>query len=295
MSRLEDHRAQMLERALTDRQPLPPSADRQELDTLLALADELHRELNPPPASSTVQARLETRLMNRLRGESRRTTPRLRSIPLAFWFRRAVVVVLVVGLLAGLTGGTALAASQALPGEVFYPLKLAEESLQLAFSPSAEKDAALLLRITDARLTETSRLLTRGQEDLAARTLERYDSSLVDLMLAVSRLRDGSSLARTRLALGRQRKAVIALSADAPPAVLPGLERAALHTGQAEATLSSLEESPRSEPGTPPESASPKHTPPGQEAKATKQSGEGGGKEHGRKNKQSATPAPRAP
>jgi hypothetical protein len=144
-------------------------------------------------------------------------------------------------------------------------------------------------------MKETSRLLARGQEDLAARTLERYDSSLADLMLTVSRLRDKSSLAPTRLALARQRKIVIALLADAPLAVLPGLERAALHAGQAEATLSSLEEIPRREPEKPPESVSPKRIPPGQEAKATKQSGEGRGKEHGRKDKQTATPVPSAP
>lgn len=295
MSRLEVHHAELLERALTDGQPLPSNTDGQGLDALLSLAGELQRQLNPSPASPAVRARVETRLMNQLRGKRRQAAWQPPSFPLAVWLRRAVVVVLAVGLVAGLTGGTALAATHALPGEALYPLKLAGESLQLAISPSDEQDAALLLHFTEVRLQETKHLLAAGQEDLAVRTLQHYDSSMADLMVAVSGLRDTSSVEPTRLALGRQRKAVLALLADAPPTVVSALERAALHAAQAEASLSSSEQNPQREPGKPPKAVDPKRTPPGQEAKATKPSGRGQVKEHGPKDKRTATPAPPAP
>jgi hypothetical protein len=292
MTRHEARQADSLDRALNERKGQLPDSEGGDLGGLVALADELQRTLNPPPASPAVQARIETRLMSQLRLGRRQAAVKPRTSSGPVLLRRAVAALLAVSLAAGLTGGSALAASHAVPGDALYPVKLAGESVQLALSPSDELDATLLLHFADVRLKETSHLLTHGRESLAVQTLRHYDDSMAHLETIVSGLTDRSGLEPARVALGQQRKEIQDLLADAPPAVVPALQQAERHASHAEDSLSPVKHDLPTEPPGPLEPTRTKVTPPGQEIKATKQSGQGQGADHSQKGKKTPTPPP---
>ena len=86
----------------------------------------------------------------------------------------AVVIVL---LMAG--SGTVAAASNSLPDSPLYQVKLATESIQLAFTPSDLGKAELYARFTDRRVDEIIRMAAKGKVDQIEKITERMDNQLI--------------------------------------------------------------------------------------------------------------------
>lgn len=76
-------------------------------------------------------------------------------------------------------GGTGVAAQQSLPTDTLYPLKIATERAQLAFTIASSARATVQLKHADERLREARVLSQRGEpgEALAA-TLARYEGEV---------------------------------------------------------------------------------------------------------------------
>ncbi len=88
----------------------------------------------------------------------------------------AVITVLVL-LLAG--GGTVAAASNSMPDEPLYQVKLATEAVQLALTPSAVGKAELYIKLTDRRVAEIVEMADKGKPEEVEKAAERLDSQLV--------------------------------------------------------------------------------------------------------------------
>ncbi len=88
-----------------------------------------------------------------------------------------VVAIVVVLLLAG--SGTVVAASNSLPGEFLYPVKMATEAVQLVFTPSALGKAELYARLADKRIDEIIRMAEKGKVKQVERATERLNSHLI--------------------------------------------------------------------------------------------------------------------
>ncbi len=102
----------------------------------------------------------------------------------SWWPRWATVsVAIVLGLL--LVGGsTVAAASGSMPGEPLYPVKLAAEQVQLAFTPSALGKAELYAKLADRRVVEIVDMAGKnepGQIERAAQRLDVYLTKIADL------------------------------------------------------------------------------------------------------------------
>ena len=88
----------------------------------------------------------------------------------------ALVVVLVL-LLA--SGGTVAAASDSMPDETLYPVKLATETvrLRLAFSPMGK--AELYVKLADERVAEIIEMANKGKSERVQQTAHRLNEQLI--------------------------------------------------------------------------------------------------------------------
>lgn len=75
-----------------------------------------------------------------------------------------IKILLILGLLAGAAGGTALAADASVPGDPLYSLDLALEDLQLALTVDPADEVDLQIRQLNERVEEMMRLVERGEE-----------------------------------------------------------------------------------------------------------------------------------
>ena len=101
-----------------------------------------------------------------------------RRLPFFGWQRRwatAVTMVLVL-LLAG--GSTVVAASNSMPDEPLYPVKLATEQVQLALTPSALGKAELYAKLADKRVAEIIYTANKGKAKQVEEVTQRLDSHL---------------------------------------------------------------------------------------------------------------------
>lgn len=76
------------------------------------------------------------------------------------------------------TATSTLADPGTLPDSPFYFLKEWKEGIQLFFTFDAEKKAEQYLHLADVRLAEYEKMIEKGKEDIAARTLEKYQDRL---------------------------------------------------------------------------------------------------------------------
>ncbi|MFC1916468.1 DUF5667 domain-containing protein [Chloroflexota bacterium] len=112
----------------------------------------------------------------------------------------AVIAVLIL-LLAG--GSTVAAAGNSMPDQPLYPVKLATERVQLAFTPSALGKAELHARLVDKRVTEIVNMAHKGKLEQMERTTHRLNTQLMTMTSLV----------------GPPAEEAGALLAPAPPAV----------------------------------------------------------------------------
>ena len=75
----------------------------------------------------------------------------------------SAILVAVIGT-AAVGGGATLAASDSLPGDVLYPVKLAGEDLRLSLASNPEAQVGLALRFSDERIAEIEAMVKRGEE-----------------------------------------------------------------------------------------------------------------------------------
>src|SRR3989344_9220322 len=83
-----------------------------------------------------------------------------------WWFfiikRKAMPIVLIIALILG--GGTAYAASDTIPGDILYPVKIkVNEPVKVAFTFSTQAKAQAHADIAEERLEEAERLLAKGE------------------------------------------------------------------------------------------------------------------------------------
>jgi hypothetical protein len=122
------------------------------------------------------------------------------------------VAIIVVLLTAGT--GTVAAATNSLPDSPLYPVKLATESVQLAFTPSAEGKAELYAKFVDYRVEEIVKMAEKGNVDQIDRVTERMNSQL----LAVATLElNGGTLAEEKGMLALQAPTTDATASNAVP------------------------------------------------------------------------------
>ena len=113
-------------------------------------------------------------------------TPKRR--PFFGWLPRwatAVIIVLIV-LLAG--GGTAVAASNSMPDNFLYPVKLAIEQVQLALTPSQLAKANLCAEFADRRVDEIIYMADKGDVHQVELITQRLDNRLDMLAVLASAL-----------------------------------------------------------------------------------------------------------
>jgi hypothetical protein len=93
--------------------------------------------------------------------------------------RRWVTVVISVFALLVVVSGTVVAASNSLPDEPLYKVKLATEAVRLALTPSALGKAELHAELADKRVEEIIKMADEGKVEQVEQTTERLDSHLV--------------------------------------------------------------------------------------------------------------------
>lgn len=105
--------------------------------------------------------------------------------------RAAAVFVLALGSVLG--GGFASVAAyrDAIPGELFYPVKLATEKTQLVLAPNDQYRTRLHLEFAGRRVDEVARIAedANTRADLAADVLVAFESEVVDIKNGLEKLR----------------------------------------------------------------------------------------------------------
>lgn len=93
-------------------------------------------------------------------------------------FMPALVALLVLALI--LSGiGTIAVSAQALPGDFLYPVKRAQESVQLTFSVNAAVQAGLYVEFANRRMGEALALLQQDRTDPLGQALADYDDQIL--------------------------------------------------------------------------------------------------------------------
>ncbi|MBL7119144.1 MAG: hypothetical protein ISS53_00505 [Dehalococcoidia bacterium] len=166
-----------------------------QLEPLLrvALAAQKASAVEPRPEFKA-QARYQMRSL--LYAGKRKSQPR--RIPVLGWLPRwataAVIGVLFV-LVAG--SGTVAAASDSLPGEILYSVKMATERVQFAFTFSDEGTARLHAKFAARRAEEMARLAEGGHTGRVAGLVSRFEDHLeaIEDLAASSREREPGDVA----------------------------------------------------------------------------------------------------
>ncbi|HEX74458.1 MAG TPA: hypothetical protein G4N93_04840 [Dehalococcoidia bacterium] len=111
------------------------------------------------------------------------------------WQRRWVTAVTVVFVLLLAGGGTVAAASNSMPDNPLYPVKLATEQVQLILTPSDIGKARLCLRLADRRVAEIVYIANKNKPEQVENVIQRLDNHLVMIASLISGQRkDGSIL-----------------------------------------------------------------------------------------------------
>jgi hypothetical protein len=179
-------------------------AEREELEPLLNTVVRLEaaQALQAPPrfkaescqrlkalASTKPQARKSLGILTRLAFLSnRRDDPAFPRQKPHFAYLLAgllLVIIITVGL------GTVAVSAQALPGDVFYPVKIVQEELQLSLTVNVADQADLHLQYANRRMSEASALIEQRRTSSLDQTLVDYSRHM---QIELDFLSPGSSL-----------------------------------------------------------------------------------------------------
>jgi len=132
-------------------------------------------------------------------------------------------VAIIIGLLM-VGSGTVLAAGSSLPDEPLYRVKLAAESVQMAFTPSSLGKAELYARFADRRVDEIISMAEKGKVEQVEKTTERMNNQMI-AMANLARPSGGAETATLQApvpAIAETAPKALARPATAPtPAPLP--------------------------------------------------------------------------
>jgi hypothetical protein len=118
--------------------------------------------------------------------------PKTKRLPLLGWVPRwAVIVASVVLVILVAGGGTVAAASDSLPGETLYPVKLATERVQLAFTFSDVGKAKLHAKFAGRRVEEMARIVERGDLERVEGLLSRFNAHLRNIEGWAAKVKQG--------------------------------------------------------------------------------------------------------
>ena len=126
--------------------------------------------------------------------------------------------IVIVTMLFGGTGVTALAAQESLPTDFLYPVKTMGEEMHLAFSPGPQARVELLSRYSEQRMEEAMKMLAKGRpldDEWATRWQEQFNLRLQ----AAAQLDEPAmirALEQTRLHLHLQEQRLQAAQANRP-------------------------------------------------------------------------------
>lgn len=215
----------------------------------------LAQALGAEPRGEAVDA-ARRRLVQHAAARSSRARPR--------WVRR--VIVAVAATLALATGAFAAAvpvASGSLPADTLYPVKLAGESVRLAFARGATADVRLHLEFAETRLDEMGRAVAEGRMEILGELARRYAEHVAEALALAGG--DEALLARVAGALTRHQTTLAGLLAAAPdtatPALTASLEASSSAQGAVEALLEDPEETDEPDPTAPEGTPSPAPSP----------------------------------
>ncbi|MCP4520020.1 MAG: hypothetical protein GY824_32895, partial [Delftia sp.] len=145
----------------------PQHADRLRPLLEMAQAARQHYRAVPQSPGGLVSGRermLAEAARQRARGSSTVPTPKTGRKTWRISVMRLVTALLVAVLgVVGLGGGAVWAASDSLPGDFLYPLKLATEDARLALASGSEKQVELELQFIEERVDEARELAADGQ------------------------------------------------------------------------------------------------------------------------------------
>lgn len=147
-------------------------------------------------ASATIEARPEfkARLRYQLQSELSATEAKRRTkwMPsFSHMPRWAAAALLIVLLLLIATGGTVAAASDSLPGDTLYPVKIATENVQMAFTLSDTGKANLQTRFASRRIGEMERIADGGNPALINELAQRFENHLSKIEDLSAKIRQG--------------------------------------------------------------------------------------------------------
>jgi hypothetical protein len=239
-----------------------------DLQPLLETAVIIQNQIVPSDPSPEFLAASEIRLRKKLRAANP-TGDRQAPIPSPLlrrnWIRAAAAILIVVGLFAS-GGGVATASARSLPGDPLYPVKRGFEQEWLAMSWTAAGDVSLLAQYSDERLGEVQALARAGREADLQMGLNDYEETLGLLDDALQRLpsnSDSALLDGIQTRLSRQADILSELLEQVPPAAQAELARAIDRSAQSRGLAQSLKLK-----------KNPDNQLPGQEKKATNESGD---------------------
>jgi len=106
-----------------------------------------------------------------------------------------VVAIVLVLLLAG--SGTVAAASNSMPDEPLYPIKITSEQVRLVLTLSALGKAELYANLADERVSEIVYVANKGDTKQVERTTQRLNYTLARIAILVSVQSGGSEAMRT--------------------------------------------------------------------------------------------------
>jgi hypothetical protein len=104
----------------------------------------------------------------------------------------APVAIVIVLLLGG--GGTVMAASNSLPDSPLYRVKLATETVQLAFTRSDLDKAELYARLADKRVEEIVKMAKKGNMEQVEKVTVRMDNQLIAMSNLTSKGGQGKAV-----------------------------------------------------------------------------------------------------
>jgi len=102
-----------------------------------------------------------------------------RRFSLFSWQPRWATAVVAVLIFLVASSSTVAAASNSMPDETLYPVKLATEKVHLALTPSALGKAELYVKLADRRVAEIIKMADEGKAEEVKRVAQRLDSQLM--------------------------------------------------------------------------------------------------------------------
>ena len=93
----------------------------------------------------------------------------------------SVVLILLLG-----SSGTVAAASNSMPDEPLYPVKLATETVRMTLTPSTLGKAELYIRLADKRVAEIVKMAAKGKPEQVEQAAQRLNEQLIAMAVLVT-------------------------------------------------------------------------------------------------------------